>query len=368
MEMDHFSGWRSSVSQVANMMIYRAFILLLVTFSLLACGDEPPVSSTRPRSAVAPLVEVATVVREDVALQVERNGHLRSEQSFKVINQEEGVIMALPYHPGDLVQKGEILLQLDDRVLRAELQRASALRRQAEQDLTRMERLEGQSAVSDDELAQSRTALAVARAEESVLRLRLARTSVVVPFSGRVTERLAEPGDALARHQHVMTVIDTEALLVDVTVAAEILTKVARGDRVTVTIDALGTERHVGQILRIYPAIDAASGQGRIEVALDGLPEGAMPGQLVRVGLEVLSPQQLTVPYSALQEDEQGSYVLLVDGEGKVRREPVVVVLQYGERVSLQGALEPGMQVVTKGFVGIRGGSSVAVVGGQEQP
>ena len=101
-----------------------------------------------------------------------------ARREVKVYTQEEGRITALPLYEGDKVGKGDVLVRLDDTLIRAQLSRASATRKQAEQDVKRLKELRTRKLVSEDEYTRALTQLDVARADEHVLKTRLGYTKI----------------------------------------------------------------------------------------------------------------------------------------------------------------------------------------------
>ncbi len=158
-------------------------LILLPTLGLNGCNDTSDKEAVGKKPKRPPhLVEVVAVEKEPVSSAHERIGTLRSRRSVRIHNQEEGRITALPFFEGDKVEQGERLVQLDDALLRAQLDKASANSRQAKLDLKRIEGLIKKRAVSKDELSRATTALDIAHAEQRMLDIRLA-TPVSPPRS-----------------------------------------------------------------------------------------------------------------------------------------------------------------------------------------
>ncbi|MEA2079031.1 MAG: biotin/lipoyl-binding protein, partial [Pseudomonadota bacterium] len=108
--------------------------LLLPGFACLvlaACGQEA--DEPRDRVARQHLVEVALVQSDNLNVVRTRTGTLRARREVKVYTQEEGRITELSLYEGDKVTEGDLLVRLDDTLIRAQLSRATATRKQAEQ-------------------------------------------------------------------------------------------------------------------------------------------------------------------------------------------------------------------------------------------
>jgi len=335
-------------------------VVLLFGLLLPSCKQDGP--ATTPKSEKEHLVEVAEVLQDRSEVSRVRTGSLRARREVKVFTQEEGRILDLPFYEGDRVREGEVMLRLDDKVLRSEIDKATALLEQARKDEQRLQTLHEQRLIPESELVQSATRLEVAQAEVALLNTRLTYTTVRAPIDGVVSERLEEPGNVVARHTHVLTVIDIGSLVTEVNVSDLLLPLISVGDPVSVRVDALGEKTFKGSVSRIHPTLDAATRRGTIEVTVKPVPKGARPGQLCRVQLNTQGADRIVIPFSALRRDQEGEFVFQVDADFLVHRAPVRSGLHLGERVEILEGLTAGQSVVTKGFLGLAEGKRVKPV------
>jgi RND family efflux transporter MFP subunit len=342
--------------------------LVLATSLVLAGCPSPDQGQTEARSPSPHLVTAVVAERTPVTGHHERPGSLRLRRLVRIHSQEEGRVTRLDSFEGDRVEAGQDLVTLDRTLLQAELDKARATREQKRLDLARLEGLVKRNAVSEDEIAQARTALTVAAAEERLLETRLAYTRIQAPFAGIVTQRLVEPGDFVAKDRHLLTLADPDSLVAEVFVSELILPLVQVGDTAQVRIDALGDARFRARVLRIHPTLAEASRQAIVELTLDPIPAGARAGQFVRATLDTAAVERLLVPFPALRRDRAGEFVWLVNTEGKASRRAVRSGLRFADRVEILEGLEPGERVITRGFLGLNEGKAVKVVeqAGQE--
>jgi len=268
----------------------------------------------------------------------------------------------LPYYEGDVVKKGDVVVQLDDKLLRSQLARAQATRQQAEQDLKRTKNLFGKRLVSDEELNRAETALHVAKADEAVLATRLSYTTITSPIDGIISARLSEPGNIAERYSHLLTITDPSSLITEVTLSELLINQLTVGHPVQVSIDAIGSHEYQGKVSRIFPNMDPVTRRGTIEVELSPVPQGAHPGQLCRVRLKTNAAERLIIPFSALRRDNQGEYVFAINDASIAQQVPVVSGLRIGEQIEILQGLEDNSQVVTKGFLDFMPGKKVKVV------
>lgn len=344
------------------MSLIRIICWALPALLLAACEAAQEPQSGVGRQAGPQLVGVAVVETRQIAGRVTRPGTLKARRIVRLHNQEEGRIREMPYYEGDRVQSGETVVRLDDSLLQAELRKARAQLHQAEQDLTRLKRLVGRQLISEEDLMRAETAVDVARAEQSLLKARLEYMRIRAPFDGVVTERLAEPGDAVPRHTHLLSIADPASLVTEVQVSELILPALAPGDPVEVRIDALGDRLFGGRVLRVHPTVDPRSRQGTVEVVVEPVPAGARAGQLCRVTLTGEARPRRLIPLAALRRDAREEFVFVVDEAGTARRTAVRSGLYLDDRVEILEGLAEGARVVTRGFLGLNDGMPVQIV------
>jgi RND family efflux transporter MFP subunit len=336
-------------------------LIALVT-AAAGCSDQGADSTARSEAPSGHLVTTIIAERAPVAMQYERPGSLALRRVVRIYSQEEGRITALEGFEGDRVREGQTLVGLEDALLRAELDAARATRAQERLDLRRFEGLSKRGGASEDEIAQARTAVAVAEAQVRLLETRLAYTQIAAPFDGLITQRLVEPGDFVAKNTQLLTVADPASLLAEVPVSELVLPELAVGDAAQIRIDALGGLHVPGTILRIHPTLSEAGRQATVEVALARIPEGARAGQFVRVSFSSVRVPRLLVPFRALRQDRNGTFVWIVDADGKATRREVDTGVRVGDEVEILHGLDSGNAVITRGFLGLSVGDEVRVV------
>lgn len=339
----------------------RVVVIGLVLASLAACGDDG--NGGKKRRGGEHLVHAQVINPITYTHTTEHTGSLRAARSTRLFSQEEGRLESITVWEGDRVKKGQLLARLDDRLLQAELGKLVAERKQASYSVRRLERIGGDLA-SKEQLEKARTELAVAEAEENILKTRLSHTRILSPYDGIVSQRLVEEGDVVARYTHVLSVYDPASLITELTVSELLLTTLRDGDEVDVRIDALGPQRFPGHIARIHPTVDERTRRGLVEVELKPVPEGATAGQLGRVTLKIRREQRMLVPFAALQRDRESEFVFVVSEDNKAKRVPIRTGLRFGDAVEVQGGLEPGSRVVVRGFFGLTPGKPLKVVEG----
>ena len=347
----------------------RIIIFVLLFLGLSACDRfteqshiEAEKSSKERSNRPVHAVETVVVSRQAVRIKRTLTGTLEVPRTVHVHSEQSGRIIELSFHEGDKVEKGAVLVRLDDALLRASLAKVVASRKQAEVDRSRLQKLMANNLAAEDQLARAGTTVELAKAEESLQRTLLSRTVIKAPFAAVISARLKEPSDIVAVNEHILTLFDPDFMTAAVKVPEQLHSRVSVGDAVKVRIDSLGDSSFDAKILRIHPVVDAQTRQGTVEIHLDPVPGGAHPGQLCRITLETAETPRRLIPLNALQFDSLGSFVYRLSDESKALRTAVTIGLQIGESIEIIDGVNDGDQIVSRGFLGLKSGKTVRVV------
>jgi len=335
------------------------FSQLLLGLLLTGCGDN---AANKPeRAASAHLIEASEVRLQDLSATRTLTGTLQAIREVNISNQVAGLLTELPVYPGDQVETGQTLARLDDRLLKAEVDKATATLKQASVDLRRLQDLAPRKLASDSDIAQAQTVKNIAASELKLKQTELDYTHITAPFSGVVSQRLVEPGDVLPMHTQLLSLLDTTRLKAEINLSELLLPLIDEGNAVEIKIDALGEQTFNGEITRIFPAIDKNTRRGIIEIMLDPVPTGARAGQLCRVTIRTRSRERLMIPYDAVRFDKQGSFVYLIE-DNRVKHSEVTTGIQLGDQIEILDGLSAQQRIVSKGFFGLKDGMTIREV------
>ena len=345
--------------------LYLSLCLLLCL--ILSSCDNSGQTSTSKQRIQQPLhrVEVITVENKAISLTQTVSGTLEAVTKIRLYNEESARIIKLPYHEGDFVKKGTLLVELDNELLKTDVAKAKATKEQAKVDLSRLKKLLPKKITTEEEVARAKTELDLAIAEENRQLTRLRRTRIKAPIDGLITKRLYEPGDMLAQQSHIHTIIDPTALRLKASIAERWLPLVNKGQLVTMSIDALGDTAFAAKVVRIHPTINASTHKGIIEILLSPVPKGATVGQFTRASIKLTATNRQIIPVHTIHYDTEGAYVFRVieDDEGKTIAEKVYFEQgqQFASVTEILSGLNPGDRIVSRGFLGLRSDKKVDV-------
>ena len=208
-------------------------------------------SSARPYA-----VEIAKVERAPLQDDAQAVGSLRSRQSVMVRPEVAGRIKLLGFTDGARVRKGQVLVQLDDVLQRAEIQQAMAQVSIAQANFKRNQELVAQSFVAQRVLEESAANLQVVQAQLTLACARWSRMTVVAPFDGTVGLRVVNLGDYVKDGADLVNLEDIGSMYVDFRLPERLQGKLRLQQPVELTLDAFPGRTFKAKIEAIDPLLD----------------------------------------------------------------------------------------------------------------
>lgn len=342
----------------------------------LEAGVAPAAGSrSAPAAAGAaarpPAVEAAKVQVVSMADEAQSVGNLRSRQSVVIRPEVGGRITQLNFRDGDRVRKGQLLVQFDDQLQLAQVQQSQAELSIAQANHKRNQELVAQGFISQRSVDESAANLQVSQAKLALSQASAARLRIVAPFDGVAGIRTVNVGDYLKDGADVVNVEDLDALYVDFRLPERFQSKVKRGQRATVDVDALPGRKFVAVVQAIDPLLDANGRSVAVRGCIDNRQLQLRPGMFARVNAVFGERDDAqVVPEEAIIPQGQRQFVMrLVPRVGEdagtwtTERVEVKVGVRRPGRVEVSGDLKPGDTVVTAGQQRVqRDGTVVRVV------
>jgi membrane fusion protein, multidrug efflux system len=283
-------------------------------------------------------------------------GTVAANESLEIRPEIAGQIAELHFSDGERVRRGQLLLRLDDRELRAQLAEAGARLELAEQEGQRMRKLFVEQFVSQAEVDRSRAEQLRAAAEVERLRARLAKTELRAPFAGHIGVRNVAPGASVTTDTVIARLDDLSRVKIEFAVPEAYLPQIQKGAQVRIVQPGeQGRGTVQGTVYFISTHLDRQTRAAQVRALVEEPPATLRPGMFADLELLLREPQVLAVPEGAVLARGEGTFLVTVlDGEqGKVAG---LLPVRLGLRArgwvqveALQGELAQGQQVVAAG-------------------
>jgi HlyD family secretion protein len=353
-------------------------VVLAVAIALWVSHRSKPTLISLADKTQAPLISIMTPALKAVTSNVTFSGGIAARYDMPIGNDgDTGRVVAVFVEAGDHVRRGQILAKLDDSVVIPQVNRLAAsleqARAQAELSQAEYKRALGVAAagaLSAEDIEKRRATavtdaanVKVAAAQLAESEARLKRTRITAPIDGVVLTRKAEVGQiANPGGEALFRVASGGEVEMRGQLAEQDLAQVKVGDAATVSLTGL-PRAFAGRVRLLGAIIDPQTRLGEIRIALT--PDPALrPGAFARGSVIIGNAQRPVVPQTAVLADTAGSYVFIVNAQGKAERRAVRVVDTGDDGIVIGSGLSGTERVVTTAGGFLRDGEPVQVASG----
>jgi membrane fusion protein (multidrug efflux system) len=338
--------------------------------SLMAFGKKAAAAGPPPET-VSTAVAAAQTWNETL----ESVGSVTTARGVTIGNDLPGMVSRLSFESGATVRQGQVLVELDSSVERAQLGATRAKLQLARTNAGRTRDLVASGAIAQAQKDTDEAGLAAATAEERALLAQIDRKTIRAPFAGRLGIRLVNVGQYLAPGTPITLLeAEDEARYVDFALPQQALGRVAAGMAVRLSVeggDAGAVPPAEGKVYAVEPALDPATRNVKLRATL---PENAQfrPGMFVKV--EVIQPKKndvVAIPAIAVVHASFGDSVFIVEAEPNpppgagaskvVRQQFVRLGKRRGDFIAVSDGVKAGEEIVTAGAFKLRNKSRIVV-------
>jgi len=356
-------------------MVLVAFAVLAVLWIGISARHKSSTPAAQNQRGSQPIpVDTAIAHKGEINVYLTGLGTVTPLYTVTVHTRVDGEIMRLNYREGQLVHKGESLIEIDDRPYRVQLTQAQGqlLRDQAALDNARVDLARYQDLIKRNAVAEQILATQQALVDQYVgvvktdqgnidsAKLNIVYCHITAPITGRVGLRLVDPGNIVhaADTNGMLVIAQTQPISVIFTLSEyqlhEVLKRYRGGERLAVDTLAHGT------LSTVDNQIDPTTGTLRLRADFDNRDDALFPNEFVNARLLVQRKQNVTlVASAAVQRNQQQTFIYLVKPDDTVTIKQVSVATVEGGQTEITSGLNPGDQVVTSGVDKLQEGSKV---------
>jgi membrane fusion protein, multidrug efflux system len=328
----------------------------------LAADAETQAEEGAAEEIPAVPVEIRDVQVADLPNYYRATGNLRARRSVDLIAKVTGQITKIDFEEGDQVEAGAPLLEIDSREQNLKVKESAARVETAETQLSRMSDMSERGLETDRAYEEAAQAFQVNQAQYEMEQLRLEDHYLRAPFAGTITLRSIELGQTVQTGASMVSIADMSILEVQLHLPESAVARLEVGQPVEVHADASGPGILNGRVLRISPAVDAATSTVKVTLSVANPDSKVRTGSFVRAKITTdVHSAVVCVPRKALVAEAGADFVFVAEAD-TVRKVSVETGYADEEQIEIVEGLEPGHRVVVVGQGGLRTGSRVVEV------
>ena len=313
--------------------------------------------------------EKAPIPVEAIALETGRissyisaTANLVPESEVKILAEWEGRVDRLNVEEGAHIEKGQVLAELARQDGEIALNKAKVKASTSRLAFERAQRLESQELISPEAFDKIALDFEIAGQELAEAEWRFEKTLIRSPFTGRVTERMVQPGQHVRPGDELFTVADFDPLISRIYLPERDVLTLDEGRQVQINLRADAGIAFAGRIRQISPVVDTATGTVKVTIEARAVPTKVRPGAFVRIAIVRDSvPEAVLMPREAVVRELQNAYVFVAT-DGRAEKRTVTLGLEEDGHVQAISGVAAGENVIVAGQGGLKDGSAVKLI------
>ncbi|HEY4652623.1 MAG TPA: efflux RND transporter periplasmic adaptor subunit [Pontibacter sp.] len=292
-------------------------------------------------------------------------GSIEANEQVQIRPQGSGVVQSISFQEGSRVNKGQVLVKIDDSELRAQLAQAQTRQSLAAENERRAELLLKKEAISREEYDVARADLKSAQAQTQLIQAQLAKTTIRAPFSGQIGLRNISQGSFISPETVIANLVSTDPLKITFSVPEKYASQV----KVNTTLNfrvAGSDKKYTATVYAIEPGIEASSRTLQLRARANNEGGTLVPGSFANIELPLtVIEDALLVPTEAVIPVQNGKKVFVAK-DGKATEAMIETATRTEKDVLVTAGLQPGDTVLTTGIMTLKAGSPVKVAVGKK--
>jgi membrane fusion protein (multidrug efflux system) len=312
--------------------------------------------------AQAPGVIVSEASIQPFPLSAEALGNARANEFVDIRPEIDASITAIEFEEGELVDKGEVLVRLEDSEPLADLAAARAALVDSSSQYRRSEELFKTKVVSASQLEQLAAKRDADQASVNAAESRLAQTVIRAPFDGRLGLRRVSVGTIVGSDTIITTLDDTSQIKLDFNVPEVFLARLTKGLTVNARSAAWPDFEFSGEVTSIDTRVDPITRTIIVRALLPNDHHRLRPGMFLTVSLLKDDVKSLMIPEQSIVPERSKQFVFVVGEDNIVELREVQTGRRRPGQVEILEGLTPGERVITEGTQKARNGQPVTIV------
>lgn len=281
-------------------------------------------------------------------------GKVGALNQIDILPEVNGKVTAIYFKEGETINKGSIMIKLNDADLQAQLLKAKTQAALSEQKLGRLKKLIAINGISQEELDMQENELSSLKADQAYITAQIAKTTIVAPFTGVVGLKNISEGSYVSTNSPIASLVQVKPVYVEFSLPEKYSGLFTKGAAVKFSSDNTGSkEMYNASIYAIEPRVDEMTKTIRARATYNG-DQHFYPGSFVRVFANLGETQNaLMVPTEAVVPTLKGQKVYVAK-HGIATEAMVTIGVRTDDKIQIVDGLQPGDTVITTGLLALK--------------
>lgn len=345
------------------------YLILIVVIVLLGWNkysrSQKSSEQAGPPKNMPVMVSTYTVATQTTSHQISSTGNILAEEEVVLYPETQGRITQIAFTEGSEVNKGALLIKLNDADLQAQLKKAQSTLRLKDDTEKRSRQLLDKGAISQETYDIARNELNSIQADIDLIKEQIRKTEIRAPFSGRIGLRNVSEGSFVNSSTRIAALQNISQVKIEFSVPEKYAASINNGSTIQFNTDGKSTPV-AARIYAIEPKVDEVTRNVIMRAICANPNRSLLPGAFVRVMVPVeANKNAVLVPTQAVVPILKGQKVFVVQGDSAVERK-IKTGIRQDKYIEVTEGLNNGDKVVVEGVMYMKPGAKVKVKGNQQ--
>ncbi len=340
--------------------VVALFLLALPKLKLFEKKETTSQASAGGQRGGKLSVEARVIKTEKLDNKLVVTGSIMPNESLELRSEISGKITNIYFQEGKHVNKDELLLNINDVEIEAQLEKQKFNRKLNEDNEFRQRKLLEKDAISQEEYDNALNKLNTTAADIKLLEAQLDKTRIRAPFDGVIGLRHVSEGAYISPNLVITTLYNISPVKVEFAIPGRYSTQVAPGKMIRFTIEN-DLKVYEGKVYAIEPRIDSDTRTLKIRALADNRSGSLLPGQFVKVELILHTLNNaILVPTEAVIPEQSGKKVFILEA-GKAKEVRIETGIRTSNSLEVLSGLKSGDTLLTTGILQLKPGMAIEI-------
>ncbi len=339
------------------------FVLILIgliryriTTNTAASGNNNNKADKKPPT----MVDAIVLSEKDFSNVISLSGSIEANENVEIRSEVSGIVEQIYFTEGTNVNKGQVLLKVNDIELRAQLSQATTKQSLASENERRAKLLLQKEAISQEEYDIASAEFRSLKAQSQLIQAQIAKTSIRAPFSGKIGLRNISPGTYVTPATLITKLVSSNQVKISFSIPEKYANGVENNTTVKITMPN-SSESFSAKIYAIDPEIEIATRTLKVRAIADNPANKLIAGTFATVELPLKNIKNaILVPTEAVIPIQNGK-VVYIASNGKAKEVKIETLTRTDKDVVVTSGIKAGDTLVVSGVMAIKNDSDIKV-------
>ncbi|MFO7799829.1 efflux RND transporter periplasmic adaptor subunit [Rhodohalobacter sp.] len=354
------------MSKVTKRIVY--FVVAVIVLGALAYPKLKPVFQSNnaqaqggPGSGGGPLqVEAVVMEPQTIEDRIFSSGSIQANEVVELSSETSGIITGIFFEEGREVDRGELLIKINDSELQAQKQRANFRLNLAEQREERQQRLLERGGISQDDYDATLNEVNVLRSELNLIDAQIEKTEIRAPFSGRIGLKYVSEGSYISPNTRIASLQEIDPVKIDFSVPERYIARVNISDNISFDVQGIDST-FTGEVYAIEPRIDLQTRTLQIRALSENDDQLLFPGAFANIVLILDEIDDALMVPTISVVPELNSQKVFVARNGVIEQARIETGIRTSDKVQIINGVARGDTVLTTGLLQVNPGTEVDI-------